>query len=36
MEADRDGHRLRIHSGCLYGEERGAEAEWEPQDRTAF
>lgn len=35
MEADRDDQRVTIHSGCLYGEERGAEAEWVLQDHAA-
>lgn len=36
MEADRDGERQRIHAGCLYGEERANEGEWEPQDHAAL
>jgi hypothetical protein len=35
MEADRDGKRQRIHAGCLYGEERAALGEWEPQEHAA-
>jgi hypothetical protein len=35
MESERDGERLRIHAGCLYGEERAAAGDWEPQDHAA-
>ncbi len=39
MESERDGQRLRIHAGCLYGEERSGSGsgagDWEPQDHAA-
>jgi hypothetical protein len=35
MEADGDQGRQRIHAGCLYGEERPGEGEWEPQEHAA-
>lgn len=36
MEAEREGENLRVHAGCLYGDEqRAAAGDWEPQDHAA-
>lgn len=35
MEADREGARVRAHSGCVYREDQSGSGEWQPPDLEA-